>query len=157
MFLLWYIYVCLYTLLTSFMQTMTSGRLSSRRRAAGCRTTQSATRTWCPSPPTTSESLPTMSLESPSPAPQRKRWALLNLIGNHTSPFLPFVNPKHHNLWCHNFLAFAQSILKTQGKKIKLVKGEAAKTRPPETLNCSKFKTCRAKKLKLHQPVYLIR
>ena len=40
--------------------------------------------------------------------------------------------------------------------KAALVKGEAAKTRPPETLNCSKSKTCRAKKLKLNQPVNLI-
>ena len=36
------------------------------------------------------------------------------------------------------------------------IKGEAAKTRPPETLNCSKSKTCRAKKLKPYQSVYLI-
>ena len=36
------------------------------------------------------------------------------------------------------------------------IKGESAKTWPPETLNCSKSKTCRAKKLKLYQPVYLI-
>ena len=37
------------------------------------------------------------------------------------------------------------------------LKGEDAKTRPPETLKCSKSKTCIARKLKLHQPVYLIR
>ena len=38
----------------------------------------------------------------------------------------------------------------------KPIKGDAAKTRPPETLNCSKSKTCRAKELKLYQPDYLI-
>ena len=37
------------------------------------------------------------------------------------------------------------------------LKGVPEKKRPPEILNCSKFKTCRARKLKLHQPVYLIR
>ena len=36
------------------------------------------------------------------------------------------------------------------------IMGVPAKPRPPETLNCSKFKTCWAKKLKLYQPVYLI-
>ena len=36
------------------------------------------------------------------------------------------------------------------------LKGEAAKTRPPETLNCSKSKTCNATKLKPYQLVYLI-
>ena len=33
------------------------------------------------------------------------------------------------------------------------IKGVPAKTRPPKTLNCSKSKTCRARKLILHQPV----
>ena len=37
------------------------------------------------------------------------------------------------------------------------LKGEEAKPRPPETLKCSKSKTCKARKLKLHQPVFLIR
>ena len=37
------------------------------------------------------------------------------------------------------------------------IKGEEAKTRPPETLKCSKSKPCIARKLKLHQHVYLIR
>ena len=37
------------------------------------------------------------------------------------------------------------------------LKGEEEKTRPPETLKCSKSKTCKARELKLHQPVYLIR
>ena len=37
------------------------------------------------------------------------------------------------------------------------IKGEAAKMRRPETWKCSKSKMCIAKKLKLHQPVYLIR
>ena len=37
------------------------------------------------------------------------------------------------------------------------LKGGDAKMRPPETLKCSKSKTCKARKLKLHQPVYLIR
>ena len=36
------------------------------------------------------------------------------------------------------------------------LKGEAAKMRPPETLNCFKSKTCKGKKLKLYQSVYLI-
>ena len=36
------------------------------------------------------------------------------------------------------------------------VKGVPAKTRPPETLNYSKSKTCTAKKLNLYQPVYPI-
>ena len=33
------------------------------------------------------------------------------------------------------------------------LKGESAKTRPPETLNCTKSKMCRSINLKLHQPV----
>ena len=37
------------------------------------------------------------------------------------------------------------------------VKGGDEKTRTPETLNCSESKTCKARKLKLHQSVYLIR
>ena len=37
------------------------------------------------------------------------------------------------------------------------MKGGDAKTRPLETLNYSKSKMCKAGKLKLHQPVYLIR
>ena len=37
------------------------------------------------------------------------------------------------------------------------IKGGAAKTRPPATLKCSKVKTCKSRKLKLHQSVYLIR
>ena len=37
------------------------------------------------------------------------------------------------------------------------IKGGDTKTRPSETLKCSKSKTCKAMKLKLHQPVYLIR
>ena len=36
------------------------------------------------------------------------------------------------------------------------IKGVPVQTRTPETLNCSKSKTCRAKKLKPYQPVYLI-
>ena len=36
-------------------------------------------------------------------------------------------------------------------------KGGDKKTRPPETLKCSKSETCKARKLKLPQPVYLIR
>ena len=35
-----------------------------------------------------------------------------------------------------------------------LIKGEKAKTRPPETLKCSKSKTCISRKLKTHQSVY---
>ena len=35
-------------------------------------------------------------------------------------------------------------------------KGWGQKTSPPETLKCSKSKACKARKLKLHQPVYLI-
>ena len=37
------------------------------------------------------------------------------------------------------------------------VKGGDKKTRPPETLKFSKSETCKARKLKLHQPVYLIK
>ena len=37
------------------------------------------------------------------------------------------------------------------------IKGGDAKTRAPETFKCSKSKTSKARKLKVHQPVYLIR
>ena len=37
------------------------------------------------------------------------------------------------------------------------LKGEQKRTRPPETLRCSKSKTWGPRMLKLHQPVYLIR
>ena len=38
----------------------------------------------------------------------------------------------------------------------KLMERVSLKKRPPETLKCSKSKTWRPRKLKLHRPVYLI-
>ena len=46
-----------------------------------------------------------------------------------------------------------KSIIMQGGVMGSILKGVPAKTRSPETLNCSKSKTCRARKLKLHQPV----
>ena len=46
--------------------------------------------------------------------------------------------------------------LKAAGDSSEL-NGEEQKMRPPETLNCSESKMWRPRKLKLHQPVNLIR
>ena len=51
---------------------------------------------------------------------------------------------------------FTEDVEEYQYKCCDKIAGVPEKTRPSETLNCSKSKTGKAKKLTLYQPVYLI-
>ena len=64
----------------------------------------------------------------------------------------PFRIPRCQDFWDKSLVWFLGFQYRNP-----FLKGVTRKTRPPETLKCSKSKTCIAEKLKLHQSVYLIR